>query len=237
MFQDLNEELSLTEVPREAPLYSIKPFDNLYVSIKTLDPEVNQLYNPSAEGTGFGGSTSMQYGDRPSQFINGYMVNSEGIIELPILGQIPVAGKVISDAEKMVKEKAQEILKEPNVKVKILNFKVNVLGEVRNPGLYYNYEGKLNIIEAIGLANGITEYANLKKVLLVRQYPGSSKTFNIDLTDRSIYYSDAFYLQSNDLVYIKPHKNKRTRENTTVYSLFLSTISTFLLVASLIITN
>ena len=87
MFQDLNEELSLTEVPREAPLYSIKPFDNLYVSIKTLDPEVNQLYNPSAEGTGFGGSTSMQYGDRPSQFINGYMVNSEGIIELPILGQ------------------------------------------------------------------------------------------------------------------------------------------------------
>ncbi len=237
MFRDTKKEMSLTGVPKKAPVYIIKPFDNLYLSIKTLDPEVNQIYNPSPEGLGFAGSTSMQYGDRTSQYINGYMVNSNGNIELPIIGQIMVSGLSIADAEKIVKEKAEKILKEPNVKVRILNFKVKVLGEVRNPGLYYNYEGKLNILDAISMANGITEYANLKKVILIRHYPGNSKTFKIDLTDTSIYYSEAFYLQSNDLIYVKPHRNKRTRENATVYGLFLSTISTALLIASLIITN
>lgn len=238
MFQDIEENLILSGVPREVPIYNIKPFDNLYLSIKTLDPEVNQLFNPSADGGGgFGGSTSMQYGSPESQYINGYMVQADGYINLPILGQVKVTGLSLEEAENFVKEKAEEYLKEPTVKVKVLNFKVNVTGEVKNPGLYYNYEGKLNILDALSMANGITEYANLKKGLVIRHNENNSKTYNIDFTDRSIYYSEAFYLQPGDLVYVKPHKNKRTRENATTYSLFLSTITTLFLITNFVLNN
>ena len=235
MFQDIQEDMVMNGVPREAPVYIIKPFDNLYLSILTLDPEVNQLLNPSSQGGTNTGGTNQQYGERVSQYINGYMVEADGTINAPLLGKIQLAGLNLVDAQKYVKEKAEELLKDPNVKVKVLNFKVNVSGEVRSPGLYYNYEGSLNLLDAISMANGITEFANLNKVLVIRHYQNNSKTFNLHLTDKSLYFSDAFYLQPNDMVYLPPNKNKRMRENTATYGLFLSTISTILVLAAFII--
>ena len=236
MFQDIQEDIVMNGVPREAPVYIIKPYDNLYLSILTLDPEVNQLFNPSSEGGGYGGGTQQQYGDRASQYINGYMVEADGTVNVPLLGKVQLAGLNLVDAQKYMKEKAEEFLKEPNVKVKVLNFKVNISGEVRNPGLYYNYEGSLNLLDALSMANGITEFANLNKVIVIRHYQNHSKTFNLNLTDKSLYFSEAFYLQPNDVVYLPPTKNKRMGENTAKYGLFLNTITTlFVLAATFII--
>ena len=110
------------------------------------------------------------------------------------------------------------------------------MGEVRNPGLYYNYEGSLNILDAISMANGITDFADLNKVLVIRHNENDTETYNLNFRDKSVYYSDVFYLQPNDVVYIQPNKFKRTNENTDIYSLILSTIST-LLVAFTVINN
>jgi len=226
MFQDLHDNISLGDVPGEAPEYIIKPFDNLYLNILTLEPEINALFNPAMSSNSFGAGTQQMYGDRPSQYINGYMVQADGTIFLPILGQIEVAGLNLAEARLLIMERAKEYLKEPNVKVKVLNFKVNVTGEVRNPGIYYNYEGNLNVIDAISLANGITDFADLRKVLVIRHNENSTETYNIDFSDRSVYYSEAFYLQPDDIVYIKPNKFKGSRDNNTVYSLIISTFST-----------
>ncbi|MDD4755011.1 MAG: polysaccharide biosynthesis/export family protein [Prolixibacteraceae bacterium] len=226
MFQDLQNNVSLSNVPGKAPEYIIKPFDNLYLNVLTLDPEVNALFNPTMGGNSFGSGTQQMYGDRPSQYINGYMVQADGTINLPILGQIEVAGLNLVEARLGIMERAEEYLKEPNVKVKVLNFKVNVTGEVRNPGIYYNYEGNLNVIDAISMANGITDFADLKNVLVIRHNENSTETFNIDFTDRSVYLSGAFYLQPDDVIYIKPNKFKGSRDNNTIFSLILSTFST-----------
>jgi len=226
MFQDLQYNVSLSDVPGKAPEYIIKPFDNLYLNILTLEPEINALFNPTMSSNSFGAGTQQMYGDRTSQYINGYMVQADGSIILPILGQLEVAGLNLAEARSMIMERAEEYLKEPNVKVKVLNFKVNVTGEVRNPGIYYNYEGNLNVIDAISMANGITDFADLKNVLVIRHNENSTKTYNLDFSDRSIYYSDAFYLQPDDIVYIKPNKFKGSRDNNTVYSLIISTFST-----------
>lgn len=233
MFQDITEDIRMDGVPGKSPEYIIKTFDNLYVNIMTMDPEVNQLFNLSAGGTASG--TYQNYGDQTSQYINGFMVNRDGFIVLPVIGQVSLVGLNLEEARNSITEKAEEFLKEPVVKVKVLNFKVNVTGEVRNPNLYYNYDGNLNIMDAISKAGGITEFADLNNVLVIRNIQNSSKTYTLNLTDKSIYYSEAFYLQPNDLVYIKPDKNKRMRENTATYSLFLSTISTMLVVFTLLI--
>ena len=234
MFQDLQNNTNLYDVPADAPEYRIKPFDNLYLNIQTLDAEVNQLFNPSS-GTGYGSGTSQMYGDRTSQYINGYMVNDEGFIKVPILGEIDVAGLTLAEAQDRITERAEEFLKEPNVKIKVLNFKVNVTGEVQNPGIYYNYEGSLNIIDAISMASGITNFANIEDVLVIRHNEDVTKTFNIDFSDKSVYTSEAFYLQPNDIVYIKPNKFKGRQENRTIYSLMLSTISTIMVATSIIL--
>ncbi len=237
MFQDLKNNQSLGNLPEKAPEYIIKPFDNLYLSILTLDPELNQLYNPSIGGGGVGTGTQQMFGDRASQYINGYMVSAKGTINVPILGNIEVAGLNLIDAQERVRSKAEVTLKEPNIKVKVLNFKVNVTGEVKSPGLYYNYEGTLNIIDAISMANGITDFADIKNVLVIRHNETETETYNLDFTDKSVYMSEVFYLQPNDIVYIRPNQYKRTRENSTIYSLILSTVSTLLVATSVIVNN
>ena len=237
MFQDMMDNETLYDLPKDAPEYRIKPFDNLYVSIRTLDEEINQLYNPSQEGGGYGTGTEQMYGGRVSQYINGYMVSAGGMVNIPILGKIQMADLNLMEAQEKIITVAKEHLKDPNVKVKILNFKVNVNGEVRNPGVYYNYEGKLNVVDAIGLANGITDYADIKDVIVIRHKEDFTKTFNLNFRSKDVYLSDAFYLQPNDIVYIPPNKYKRTRENNNIYSLILSTISTLLVATTLIINN
>ncbi|NLB92342.1 MAG: hypothetical protein GX792_02855 [Bacteroidales bacterium] len=234
MFSDLKDDMTLHEIPGKAPEYRIKPFDNLYLSVLTLDKEVNQLFNPGLSvGGGYGSGTQQMFGDRTSQYINGYMVDKEGNITLPVIGKVEVAGLNLAEAQARIKENAEDYLKDPNVSVKVLNFKVNIMGEVRNPGLYYNYEGSLNIVDAISMANGITEFANLSNVLVIRHNENETQTYNINFQDKSVYYSDVFFLQPNDIVYIQPSKYKRTRENSNFYSLFLSTISTLIVAATI----
>ncbi|MFW6326696.1 MAG: polysaccharide biosynthesis/export family protein [Bacteroidota bacterium] len=237
MFRDLKDNANLYDVPEDAPEYRIKPFDNLYLSIQTLDAEVNQLFNPSAGGDGFGSSTQQMYGDRASQYINGYMVNSEGGIKIPILGQVDVAGLTLTEAQEQISQRAEEYLKEPNVKIKVLNFKVNITGEVGSPGIYYNYEGSLNILDAISMANGITDFANIEDVVVIRHNEDVTRTYNIDFSDTSIYTSEAFYLQPNDVIYIRPNKYKGLQESRTIYSLMLSTVSTIMIATSFILNN
>jgi polysaccharide biosynthesis/export protein len=238
MFADLQNDTRLLQMPGTAPEYRIKPFDNLYISVLSLDPEVNQLFNPHmGGGGGYGTGTQQMFGDRASQYINGYMVDETGNISMPIIGKIEVTGLNLYEAQGKITSRAEAYLKDPNVKVKVLNFKVNVTGEVRNPGLYYNYEGSLNIIDAISMANGITEFADLGHVLVLRHDDNETRTYNLNLRDHSVYSSDAFYLHPDDIVYIQPNKFKRYRENTNIYSLILSTVSTILVATTVFFNN
>lgn len=234
-FQDLDKEQSLFGIPKEVPEYRIRPLDNLYVSILTLDPEVNQLFNPgTASDFGYSGGQPT-YAGQPSQYINGYLVDISGSVTFPIIGSVPVGGLTLLEAQSRIKEKALEYLKEPTVNVKILSFKVNVSGEVRNPGLYYNYLGKINVLDAISMANGITDYARIKKVMVIRQGKFATKTFNLDLSGKKVFESEAFYLQPDDLVYVPPGNYKNTGLNTPTYSLVFSALSTVLIAISFLV--
>lgn len=231
MFQE-NEYKRPYYEPEKTEAHRIQPFDNLYINILTLDPEVNQLFNPSVSGNGIYSGTMQMYGSPASQYINGYQVKADSTVAVPVIGSVKLVGLSLEEAQKVLKEKAEIYLKEPTVQVKILNYKVNVLGEVRAPGVYYNYEGNINIFDAISMANGITDYSDLRHVIVKRQQEGKVYSYNVDLSNNSVYYSDAYYLKPNDIVYIPPSKLKRRGENSASYSRFLSTISTFVVVAA-----
>ncbi|MFA8436772.1 MAG: polysaccharide biosynthesis/export family protein [Marinifilaceae bacterium] len=222
--QELHEGL-----PVEMPEYRIQANDNLYVNIKSMNPDVNQIFNP-IQGGGSMSGTQQMYGQLSGQYLNGYQVNQQGNINLPIMGSIQISGLTLPQAESCIRKKASEYLKECTVKVKLLSYKVTVMGEVKSPGVYYNYSNNMTVFEAISMANGVTDFASIKRVLVVRPTKEGSKSYRLNLTSKKLLASEAFYLLPNDVVYVEPDKYKNVRLNSSVYALFLSSISTLVLI-------
>lgn len=238
MLRDVSADRSIYELsPKEPPEYRIRPSDILYLKILTLEPEINEIFNPSTPGNNNQTGTNQMYGTPVGQYLNGYIVDDDGTVSIPIIGKIEMAGLTLIEAEERLRARAEEYLKQPSVQVKFLNYKITVTGEVRNPNLLYNYEQKINIFDAISMANGITDYADLTNILIVRKTNGTSHTYRVDATSRNIYSSEVFYLLPNDFVYIPPTNLKRTRDNTTVYSLILSAVSTLIVVGTALNNN
>lgn len=139
-------------------------------------------------------------------------------------------GKTVQQINAMVVEKVDEYFKEATVSVKLLNFRVTVMGEVAKPGVNYAYNDTYTLLEAINQAGGTTDYSRLQKVAVVRETPQGKLNIEVDLTDKAFLSSPAFYLQPNDIVYVWPDKNKNLRVNLPVFSLFVSTVSLVMLV-------
>lgn len=217
--------------------YLLKPGDILYVSIKSISPEVNALFNPES-GMETGGSSAYgntyKYTSPSGAYLYGYELDADGNIKLPMLGKIKVSGVPIPQAELIVQKRADEFLKDAIVKVKLLNFKITVTGEVRNPGTYYNYNNSITVIEALAMASGNTDFAAIKKVMVVRRFAEGDKAFMLDLSNKNIYFSEAFYLQPNDYVIVQPDKYKNFQLNSQAYSLIFSSVSIMLAVLGFI---
>ncbi|MDO8930544.1 MAG: polysaccharide biosynthesis/export family protein [Bacteroidota bacterium] len=208
----------------------IKPGDVLYISIKSINPEVNAIFNPE-EGTANQSSMSYQKFTTPAgAYLYGFEVNAAGELSLPILGKIQVVGMPQQKIEELVQQKADLYLKDAMVKVKLLNFKVTVLGEVRSPGVYYNYNNTFTVLEALAMANGNTDFATIKKIMVVRPGVDGNTSYMIDLSSKDMYLSEAFYLHPNDYVFVQPDKHKNLQLNSQAYSMLLSSISLMLAV-------
>lgn len=233
-FQDLKTTQQIQHVSNKVQEYKVQPYDNLFISIKTINPEVNELFDANQPSGGYGAGTTQMFGDYVAQYINGYQVDSLGTITLPVLGNMEVEGLTLHQIKDKIQKKSLNYIKDPTIKIKLLSFKVNISGEVRNPGVYYSYNEKLTILEAISLANGVTDNARLKNTMVIRQNTNGTHTYCIDLTKKNALNSEAYYLQPNDMVYIKPSKNKKMDLNATTYSLFLSTVTTLLLVINIL---
>lgn len=230
-FKDADDNEKITGLPKE---YTLKPGDILYVSIKSISPEVNALFNPeSGMEAGARMSSGYEYSkfaSPSSAYLYGFEVYTDGNIKLPMLGKINVLERTLSEAEKIVQKKADEFLNDAVVKVKLLNFKVTVTGEVRNPGAYYNYNNSISVLEAVAMAGGHTDFASINNIKVIRRYPDENKSFLINLTEKDIYQSEAFFLQPNDYVIVQPDKYKNFQLNSQAYSLFFSSISLLLAV-------
>jgi len=224
IMQDLSPDQTVPG-PRPAPVYHIRPKDNLYVGIATPDQDLSKMTDPTTNGV----SLAMAYEGITSKAVNGNVVDADGNITLPMLGKIPVAGLSVTEAEDTLRAISKQYLKDATVKVRLLNFKVTILGEVKLPGIYYNYNNYITVLDAIGLAQGTTDYAKLADVLVLRPMTAGTKTFSLNLNSKSAIQSPAWYLQPDDVVILQPGKNKGLQQKLPLVGIVVGSLSALLL--------
>jgi polysaccharide export outer membrane protein len=135
-------------------------------------------------------------------------VSQEGSIDFPGLGRLNMDGLSISGAKEMLIEKLKQHLQDPVINMRLLNFKVTVSGEVRNPGSFQVINERISVLDALALAGDLTDYADRTDVLLVREKNGVRSLNHLNLQSAAFFQSDYYFLLQNDLLYVKPIKAK-----------------------------
>lgn len=211
------------------PRYRLKPGDLLTVNVFTQDELTTRLFNVNSNAYSYN-----SYSSDMLAYVNGYMVSDSGCISLPVVGEVRVEGLTVRQAQDAVQAKVNGYLSDALVFVKILSFKVTVIGEVKRPGTYTNYKENLNIFEALALAGDFSDYGERSNVLVLRQTETGTYTYRLNLHDKEVLRSEAFYLLPNDTVIVEPRRGKVFSLNAPNISLVLSIITTAILIANFI---
>lgn len=209
--------------------YKLQIGDILYIRVLSLNKEINEVFNVNASSSSYN-----MYNNESSLYVNGYSINDSGTVSLPILGDIKLVHKSVYDARREVQRILDEYIKDGIADVKLTSYRFTVLGEVRRPGIFNNYSDKLTIFEALGKAGDINEFGDKTKIVIVRPTPTGTETYKFDITDNSILTSDYYYIMPNDIIYIEPLKYKAWKLNTLNVTLFLTSISTLILVLNFV---
>jgi polysaccharide export outer membrane protein len=205
--------------------YKLMPYDILFIRVITPDPKWSEIFN--VMGTGQGGNLTAE-----SASLLGYPVDVDGYIEIPFVGKVEVANLTISEIKIKLDSIFKNYLNDAAITVRLVNNYVSIIGEVGQPGRYPLTRDRINVIEALSLAGDMGFYSNRQKIQLIRpsQYGPVVKEFS--LADRSILTSEFYYVMPNDIIYAQPMRGKGFQNNSSVFSLFLSTITTALVIIS-----
>lgn len=210
----------------------IQPNDMLHIYVESATPESAIQFNQETNR-----STSVGTGKTASGSSNmGYLVNQDGDIVFPILGSLHVGGMTHRELATMLEQRliAEGYITDPVVTVRLLNFKVSILGDVSHPTQLQIDGERVTIFEALSMAGDLTIYGQRKNVTVVREENGVRTIGTLDLTSKDVFKSPYYYLHQNDMVYVEP--NKRKKRDSTRDPMLWSMISTILSAASLSVT-
>lgn len=190
---------------------TIKKGDILSVQVSSLNSEASAYFNPTAVADGNGTVSSTN----PLARTSGYLVDTDGTIKLPLVGQLTVVNLTNAKAGDLIRSKLTTYLKEPTVNVRNLNFRISVLGEVTRPSLFTIPNEQITLPEALGLAGDLTIYGRRNNILIVRE-EGNQRVFaRVDLTRRDAFRSPYYSLHPNDVIYVEPDKIRGTSVDKT----------------------
>lgn len=208
---------------------TILPDDILDIQIQTADNNASQSVNAAATNNSIVSPGGVARA-------NGFVVDKNGEVELPIIGVVKIGGLTTFEARNLLREKAKRFFVDPTVQVRFVNFKITVIGEVNRPSSYTMPNEKVNILDAIGLAGDLTIYGKRENVLLIRETPKGKEMIRFNLNDSKLFTSPYYYLKQNDIIYVEPSKGKIASADASRFSviaIFASLLST----AALIITR
>jgi polysaccharide export outer membrane protein len=137
-----------------------------------------------------------------------YLVDSDGEINFPVVGLIKVAGLTTKQVTQNLTSTLGDYLANPIVNIRLTNFKVTVMGEVKSPGTYTIPNERVTILEALGLAGDLSIQGKRSTVMLIREQQGKRAFITMDLTNKKIFNSPYYYLAQNDVIYVEPNKTK-----------------------------
>ncbi len=180
-----------------------KPDDLLQITVSSLDFESVKPFNLPA--VSFVTTTDKAVGT-PNQ--QSYLIDNDGQIDFPIIGKLKIGGLTRQEAITLLKNKLDpDYVKNPTINIRIANYSITVLGDVRRPGTYTIPNERITILEAIGLAGDLNITGKRNTIKVFREINGKKVQFLVDLRSNKIFTSPVYYLQQNDLVYIDQNKS------------------------------
>ena len=229
--KNIKTDTSQAILEKQKP-YRVQIYDILNIRVKSLDQESTQIFNPI-------GDVNLNASRAERAYFDGFTVDLHGTIRIPTLGKISVLGYTIEEIEQMLEKKLlEEQFKEAAnifVTVKLSGLRYTVNGEVGSPGTVTLFQERVNIFEAIANVGDILITGNKKDVLLIRQYPQGQKIHHLNLTDVEVMSSPYYYIQPNDMIYVKPLKQKSWGTGTTGVQSLTTIISILSLVTTTIV--
>ena len=238
-FQNISDGVKDTietiTIPSPEPV--IEPSDIVLITVSGDNPSAALPFNQGATSYNaptFIGATSTAesvYGKAADTRL-GYLVDDSGRINFPVLGSITLKDMTLIQAQDTIQKLLLPYLKGPMVNIRFLNYKITVLGEVAHPGTYMVPNQKINLLQALGLAGDMTIFGKRANILVIREKNGKREYGRIDMNDsRSLFGSQFYYLQQNDVVYVQPRKSKlwntdqTTLRNISIMATILSAVS------------
>ncbi len=208
--------------------------DLLAIIVNSKNEELALLFNMPVVSYQIGGTYNQPR-------VVGYLVDSNGDIDFPILGKIHVLGLTRLHLTELIKKRLIEgdLIKDPIVTIQFLNFKVSVIGEVAHPGTFEVSGDRITLLEALSRAGDLTIYGRRDRIAVIREEDGERIIRYHDLRSSDVFNSPNYYLQQNDIVYVEPNKvrtgSSKINSNNSA-SVWLSTASVLASIASLMIT-
>lgn len=214
----------------------IKPLDRLIVVVNSKDPELAVPFNSSTamnslSANGGGSSSNIES-------LQTRTVDEQGCIVMPILGTIHCEGLTRNELARLIADKIVEggYINDPSVNVQFSDMKFSVIGEVASPGTFEIDRDRVSILDALAMAGDMTVYGMRNEVIVARETDGKRTIEMLDLTSKDVFNSPAYYLQQNDVVYVKPNKYKaQSAEISQNRSFYLSLVGTAISIATLTI--
>ncbi|RYE36379.1 MAG: polysaccharide export protein [Sphingobacteriaceae bacterium] len=216
----------------DAPLTYIQANDLLSIAVSSLNPAATAIFNTPNNSYVSSSSASGINLQSP-----GYLVNTDGNIQFPVIGNIKVSGLTTTQLKDQITKDLldRKLLVDPVVVVRQLNFKVSVLGEVAHPTVINVPSEKISLLEALGLAGDITIYGRKDNVTIIREESGKKVIKRVNLNTSQIFNSPYYYLKSNDIVYVEANKARISSSGRTV--VILPIILSALSFLAIILTN
>lgn len=230
--RDLPKDTVVREYDLQSYEYRIQPEDNISVRFESLTPQEYDIFNRNVI------SQQNMNLNQGNAILIGELVDPNGEIVYPVIGKVKVAGLTIYEIQEKMQKLADEYLESPVVKVRIINFRFTILGEARQEGTIVLPNNRVNYIEAIGLAGGLTDYADKKNIKLIRQVNGKTEVRYLNLLDEEFINKPEYFVYQNDVLIVPA---LRQRPYQTYFgknlSLVISSLSLLLITITLINTT
>lgn len=224
-FEDTNDFETLVNNSQFEPKFKVDDLVSIHIS--TLDPEASTPFNLFKGPIETGG---LIRGEQVS-----YLIDRNGEIDFPVIGQLKIAGLSPSETKALLRERLKDYLKDPIINIRILNFSVTILGAVNRPGTYPINGEQITIMEALGYAGDITIKGRRDNIMVVRDFNGTKVYHRINLNSKEALKSPVYYLTQNDVVYVEPNKSGKTQSSLDQRASIAVSIISVLITSTVII--
>lgn len=222
-FQDTGDFETIVDKNSFTPKFKVDDLVSIHVS--TLDNVASapfNLFRGSSEG-----------GIRPEQV--DYLIDKEGGIDFPVIGKLKIAGLSPEEVRVLLREELSDYLKDPIINIRLRNFTVTILGEVRRPGTYPVNGERITLLEALGLAGDLTIKGKRENIMVLRDFDGTKVYTRVDLTNKQAMSSPVYYLTQNDVVYVEPNKSAITSSSLDNRATIAISIASILITSTVIL--